>query len=152
MQSANGARRRHAAASCGMTGNFLRLVRLSGCEDLAAMAVATGSRRRLDWIRFTALLKRHPPPAVRIVHRYTTASGARLLPVRLRRGAVQMPRKPHAPIGWGDKLVQRSAYPLSSAMHGFVRFMTFIGTERTRNSYEQNYHIRTSSTNCTHAD
>ena len=32
--------------------------------------------RRLHWNRFTALLKRHPLPAVRIVHRYTTASEA----------------------------------------------------------------------------
>jgi hypothetical protein len=31
---------------------------------------------RLHWSRFTALLKRHPLPAVRIVHRYTFASEA----------------------------------------------------------------------------
>jgi len=35
-----------------------------------------GSGNRLHWTRFTALLKRHPLPAVRIVHRYTFASEA----------------------------------------------------------------------------
>ena len=34
------------------------------------------SGRRLHWNRFTALLKRHPLPAVRIVHRYATVSEA----------------------------------------------------------------------------
>jgi len=33
-------------------------------------------RNRLRWSRFTALLKRHPLPAARIVHRYTAASEA----------------------------------------------------------------------------
>jgi group II intron reverse transcriptase/maturase len=32
--------------------------------------------RRLNWSRFAALLKRHPLPAARIVHRYTAASEA----------------------------------------------------------------------------
>ena len=33
-------------------------------------------KRRLNWSRFAALLKRHPLPAARIVHRYTAASEA----------------------------------------------------------------------------
>ena len=33
-------------------------------------------KRRLNWRRFAALLKRHPLPAARIVHRYTFASKA----------------------------------------------------------------------------
>ena len=40
------------------------------------MAVATGSRKRFHWSRFNALLKRHPLPPARIVHRYTTVSEA----------------------------------------------------------------------------
>ena len=35
-----------------------------------------GHGNRLHWGRFTAFLKRHPLPAARIVHRYTTASEA----------------------------------------------------------------------------
>jgi hypothetical protein len=38
------------------------------------MVVAAGSQGRLPWTRFTALLKRYPLPAARIVHRYTFAS------------------------------------------------------------------------------
>jgi len=33
-------------------------------------------RRRFLWVRFCALLKRHPLPAARIVHRYTAVSEA----------------------------------------------------------------------------
>jgi hypothetical protein len=38
--------------------------------------VRASCRSRLIWSRFTALLKRHPLPAARIVHRYTYASEA----------------------------------------------------------------------------
>ncbi len=53
-----------------------KLVRPSGRKDLAEMAVAAGSQRRLLWGRFEDLLKRYPLPPPRIVHRYTAVSEA----------------------------------------------------------------------------
>ena len=62
----------------GITGNSRR-ISWYACQ-VARIWQKWLSRRdrgsRLHWRRFTALLKRHPLPAVRIVHRYTTASEA----------------------------------------------------------------------------
>jgi hypothetical protein len=62
----------------GITGNARRLSWYA--RQVARTWQKWLSRRghgnRLDWRRFTALLKRHPLPAVRIVHRYTTMSEA----------------------------------------------------------------------------
>jgi RNA-directed DNA polymerase len=62
----------------GITGNFRRLSWYA--YQAARLWQKWLSRRdrghRLHWSRFTALLKRHPLPAVRIVHRYATASEA----------------------------------------------------------------------------
>jgi len=62
----------------GITGNSRRLSWYA--YQVARTWQKWLSRRdrgnRLLWSRFTALLKRHPLPAVRIVHRYTTASEA----------------------------------------------------------------------------
>ena len=60
----------------GITGNFRRLRWYA--DQVARIWQKWLSRRvrggRLHWTRFTALLKRHPLPAARIVHRYTFAS------------------------------------------------------------------------------
>ena len=62
----------------GITGN-LRRIRWYA-EQVARIWQKWLSRRdrgrRLLWSRFTALLKRHPLPTARIVHRYTFASEA----------------------------------------------------------------------------
>src|SRR5271168_2785898 len=60
----------------GITGNFRRLRWYA--DQVERIWQKWLSRRdrgsRLLWSRFTALLKRHPLPAARIVHRYTFAS------------------------------------------------------------------------------
>jgi RNA-directed DNA polymerase len=62
----------------GISGNFRRLSRYA--EEVARIWrkwLSRRDRRRwLPWDRFTELLKRHPLPAARIVHRYTTVSEA----------------------------------------------------------------------------
>jgi hypothetical protein len=62
----------------GITGNFRRLRWYA--DQVERIWQKWLSRRdrgsRLLWSRFTALLKRHPLPAARIVHRYTFASEA----------------------------------------------------------------------------
>jgi RNA-directed DNA polymerase len=62
----------------GITGN-LRRIRWYA-DQAARIWQQWLSRRdrgnRLHWSRFTALLKRHPLPTARIVHRYTFASEA----------------------------------------------------------------------------
>jgi RNA-directed DNA polymerase len=62
----------------GITGNFRRLSWYA--YQVGRIWQAWLSRRdrgsRLLWNRFNALLKRHPLPAVRIVHQYTTVSEA----------------------------------------------------------------------------
>jgi RNA-directed DNA polymerase len=62
----------------GISGNFQRISRYA--RQVARIWQKWLSRRdrgsRLQWTRFTALLKRHPLPAARIIHRYTTASEA----------------------------------------------------------------------------
>ena len=62
----------------GITGNIRRLRWYA--YQVARIWQKWLSRRdrgsRLNWSRFAALLKRHPLPAARIVHRYTTASEA----------------------------------------------------------------------------
>jgi RNA-directed DNA polymerase len=61
----------------GITGNFRRMRwYVDQVEDLAKVVVAVDRGSRLLWSRFTALLKRHPLPTARIVHRYTFASEA----------------------------------------------------------------------------
>ena len=60
----------------GISGNFRRLSWYA--YQVARIWQKWLSRRdrrsRLHWTRFTALRKRHPLPAARIVHRYTFAS------------------------------------------------------------------------------
>ena len=60
----------------GITGNFRRLRWYA--DQVERIWHKWLSRRdrgsRFLWSRFTALLKRHPLPAARIVHRYTFAS------------------------------------------------------------------------------
>ena len=60
----------------GITGNFRRLSWYA--HQVARIWQKWLSRRdrgsRLHWNQFTALRKRHPLPAARIVHRYTFAS------------------------------------------------------------------------------
>jgi hypothetical protein len=60
----------------GISGNFQRLSWYA--YQVARIWQKWLSRRdrgsRLHWTRFTALRKRHPLPAARIVHRYTFAS------------------------------------------------------------------------------
>jgi len=60
----------------GITGNFRRLRWYADqVERIWQKWLSRRDRgRRLLWSRFTALLKRHPLPAARIVHRYTFAS------------------------------------------------------------------------------
>src|SRR5262249_47343612 len=61
-----------------ITGNFLRFRwDADQVERIWQKWLSRRDRgRRLLWSRFTALLKRHPLPAARIVHRYTFASEA----------------------------------------------------------------------------
>jgi RNA-directed DNA polymerase len=60
----------------GISGNFRRISWYA--YQVARIWQKWLSRRdrrnRLRWGRFAALLKRHPLPAARIVHRYTAAS------------------------------------------------------------------------------
>jgi RNA-directed DNA polymerase len=62
----------------GITGNFRRLRWYA--YQVGRIWQKWLSRRdrgsRLLWSRFNAILKRHPLPAVRIVHQYTTVSEA----------------------------------------------------------------------------
>jgi group II intron reverse transcriptase/maturase len=62
----------------GITGNFRRLswYAYRVARTWQKWLTRRDSGRRLQWSRFTALLKRHPLPAVRIVHRYATVSEA----------------------------------------------------------------------------
>jgi group II intron reverse transcriptase/maturase len=62
----------------GISGNFRRLSWYAyQVERIWQKWLSRRDRgSRLHWSRFTALLKRHPLPAARIVHRYTTASKA----------------------------------------------------------------------------
>jgi hypothetical protein len=48
----------------------VRLVRPQGRKDLAEVLARRGSR--FPWNRFNDLLKRHPLPAARIIHRYSS--------------------------------------------------------------------------------
>jgi len=62
----------------GISGNFRRLSRYAAqVARVWRKWLSRRDRRRwLPWERFTELLKRHPLPAARIVHRYTAASEA----------------------------------------------------------------------------
>ena len=62
----------------GITGNARRLSWYARqvARTFLFCFLFRGHGNRLDWRRFTALLKRHPLPAVRIVHRHTTMSEA----------------------------------------------------------------------------
>ena len=63
----------------GVSGNYRRLSWYA--DEVASIWKKWLSRRdrrkRFLWSRFSDLLKRHPLPAARIVHRYTTMSEAR---------------------------------------------------------------------------